>query len=68
MQNLSGVHVQQIAAQGIQSDHVFAGVYLFRMDHFSGAKGTPLRQDGRGIDQAKGGGKIEARSTMAWCR
>ena len=55
--NLPRVHVQQIAAQGVQSDHVFAGVYLFRTDYPSGAKGTPLRENGRGIDQAKGGGK-----------
>ena len=57
VQNLPGVHIQQIAAEGVQGDHVFAGVYLVRMDHSSGAKGPPLRKNGRGIDQTKGGGK-----------
>ena len=57
VQNLTGGHVQQIAAEGVQPDHVFSSVYLFRMDHSSGAKGPPLRENGRGIDQAKGGGK-----------
>ena len=57
VQNLPGVHVQQIAAEGVQSDHVFASVHPFRMDHSSGAKGPPLCENGRGIDQAKGGGK-----------
>jgi hypothetical protein len=46
VQNLSGVHLQQIAAEGVQSDHVFAGVYLFRMENSSGVKGPPFRQDG----------------------
>jgi hypothetical protein len=46
VQNLLGVHLQQIATEGVQSDHVFAGVYLFRTDNFSGAKGPPFRQDG----------------------
>jgi hypothetical protein len=50
VQNLPVGHVQQIAAQGVQGDHVFAGVYPVRMDHSSGAKGPPLRKNGRGID------------------
>ena len=57
VQNLPGFHVQQIAAQGVQGDHIFAGVNPVRVDHSSGAKGSPLSQNGRGIDQAKGGGK-----------
>jgi len=57
MQNFPGIGFQQIAAEGVQSDHVCTGVDLVRMNSFSGAKRTPFRQDGRGIDQAKGGGK-----------
>jgi len=57
MHDLPGLNPQQAAAQGVQGDHVFAGVYPVRVNHSSGAKWPTLRKDGRGIDQTKGGGK-----------